>query len=127
MKDIHLRATFDWAFAQTSNAKLGEAECREKLVGMIGRNEFTLAMARRVLVLVSHRVEASRRTGYVGIEGLLQLLGSAMTLAKQNLPPKGFDAAKEFMISRLGHLKVLCTTPIPSGVRDGESACGRLV
>lgn len=127
MKDIHPRVTFDWAFVQTSNAKLEEAECREKLVGMIGRSEFTLAMARRVLVLVSHRVEASRPAGYIGIEGLLQLLGSAMTLAKQNLPAKGFDAVKEFMISRLSHLKVLCTTPIPSGVLDCESACGRLV
>jgi hypothetical protein len=43
------------------------------------------------------------------------------------LPPKGFDAAKEFMILRLNHLKVLCTTLVPSGVRDGESVCDRLV
>ena len=96
-------------------------------MGMIGRSEFTLATVRRILVLVSHRVEASRPTGYIGIEGLLQLLGSAMTLARQKLPPKSFDAAKEFMISRLNHLKVLCTTPVHSCVLDGESACGRLV
>jgi hypothetical protein len=94
---------------------------------MIGRSEFTLAMVRRVLTLVCHRVEASRPTGYVGIEGLLQLLGSTMTLAKHKLPLKGFDAAKEFMILRLNHLKVLCTTLVPGGVRDGESVCDILV
>lgn len=127
LKDIYRRVTFDWAFIQTSNAKLGEAECREKLFDIIGRSEFTLAMARRVLTLVCHRVEASRPTGYVGIEGLLQLLGGVMSLAKKTLPLKGFDAAKEFMISRLDSLKVLCTTPVPNGIRDGESACSCLV
>lgn len=94
---------------------------------MIGRSELTLAVVKRVLTLVCHRVEASRLAGYVGIQGLLQLLGGVMALAKQYLPPKGFDAAKEFMISRLSHLKVLCTTPVPAGVRNGKSACGRLV
>ena len=76
-------------------------------------------MVKRVLTLISHRVEASRPTGYVGIEGLLQLLEGAITQAKQNLPPQGFDAAKEFLTSRLNHFKVLCTTPVPSGIRDG--------
>lgn len=94
---------------------------------MIGRNEFTPSMVRRVLTLVCHRVEASRPTSYVGIEGALQLLGGVMVLAKQKLPPTGFDAAKEFMVSRLNHLKTLFTTPVSSGVRDGESACGCLV
>ena len=63
----------------------------------------------------------------MGIEGLLYLLEGAMALAKQNLPPQSFDAAKEFMVSRLNHLNVLCTTPVPSGVRDGRSACSCLV
>jgi len=49
-----------------------------------------------------------------------------MALAKQKLPPQGFNAAKEFMISRLNHLKVLCMTPVPSGVRDGGSTCSCL-
>lgn len=124
---MHLRAAFDWAFVQTSNAKLGEAECRGKLIGMIGRSEFMLGMVKRALTLVCHRVEASRPTGYAGIEGVLQLLGDAMTLAKQKLSPKGFDAAKEFMISRLNNLKALCTSSVSGRVRDGESACVCLV
>lgn len=118
---IRPRTTFDWAFIQTSNVKLEEADCREKLIGILGRSELTLAMVKRVLTLVCHRVEASRPTSYVGIEGLLLLLGDSMTLAKQNLLPQDFDAAKEFMISRLNHFKVLCTTPVPSGTHDGES------
>ena len=120
---IYLRTTFDWAFIQTSNAKLEEVGCREKLVGALGRKELTIAMVKRVLILVCHRIEASRPTGYVGIEGPLQLLGGAMNLTKQTLPPQCFEAAKEFMISRLNHLKPLCTTSVPSRVRDGESAC----
>jgi len=124
---ILLRTAFDWAFIQTSNAKLEEAECREELIGVLGRGELTLAMTKRVLTLVSHRVEASRPAGYVGIEGLLQLLGGAMTLAKQNLLPQGFDAAKEFMISRLNHLKVLYTTPVSGSVRDSASTRSCLV
>jgi hypothetical protein len=74
--------------------------------------------------MVNHRVEASRPTGYVGIEGLLQLLGGAMTLAKRDLPPQCFEAAKEFMVLRLKHLRVLCMTSVPSGVRDGEFSHG---
>ena len=106
--------------------KLEDAECREKLIDVLGRSELTLATMKRVLTLVCHRVEASRPTGYVGIEGLLRFLGGAMSLAKQFLPPQGFDAAIEFMISRLNHLKVLCMTPVPSGVRDGGSTCSCL-
>ena len=103
--------------------KFGEPECREKLIAIFGRSELTLAMVKRVLTLVCHRVGASRPTGYVGIEGLLQLLGNAMVLAKQKLPPQSFDSAKEFMILRLNHLKVLYTTPVPTGARDGKPAC----
>jgi len=120
LNHIHLRAAFDWAFVQTSNAKLGETECREKLIGILKRSELTLGTVKRVLTLACHRVGASRSTGYVGIEGLLQLLGGAMTLAKQSLSPQCFDAAKEFMVPRLNHLNALCTTPAPSGVCDGE-------
>lgn len=127
MNRIHLRVTFDWALVQTSNAKLGEAECRNKLISMVQRSELTLATVKRVLTLVCHRVEASRQIGYVGIEGLLQFLGGVMTLAKQNLPSQGFDAAKEFMVSRLNHLKVLCMAPVPSGIRNGESTYGCVV
>lgn len=123
MKCVHLRAAFDWAFVQTSNAKFGEAECREKLISMIG--DLTLPVVKRVLTLVCHRVEAVRRAGYVGIEGLLWLLGDVMILAKQNSTPKGLDTLKEFIISRLSHLRALCTTPVPRSVRDGEFACDR--
>lgn len=91
---------------------------------MLRRSDLTLAMTKRVLMLVCHRIEASRPTGYVGIEGVLQLFGDAMTLAKRTLPPQGFDAAKDFMILQLNHLTALCTTPVPSGVCDGESPCG---
>lgn len=117
---VHFRASFYWAFVQTSNAKLAEAECREKLLGMLGRNELTLPAVKQVLTVVCHRVEASRPMGYVGIEGLLQLLGSVMTLAKKKLSPRCFESAKEFMISRLNHLRVLCMSSVPIGVRDGQ-------
>ena len=127
MNHILLRTTFDWAFIQTSNAQLEGAECREKLIDVLGKGELTPAMMKRVLTLACHRVEASRPTGYVGIEGLLQLLGGAMALAEEKLPPQGFDAAKEFMTSRLNRFKTLCTTPVPSGVRDGGSICSCLV
>ena len=86
----------------------------------------TLPVVKRVLTLICHRVEAARKAGYVGIEGLLWLLGDVMTLAKQNFAPKGLDAVKEFVISRLNRLKVLCTTPVPRSIRDGEPACNRL-
>jgi len=87
---------------------------------MLERSEITLGMVKRVMTLVCHRVGASRPSDYVGIEGLLQLLGGAMALAKQSLLPQCFNAAKEFMISRLNHLNALCTTPVPGGFRDGE-------
>ena len=89
-------------------------------------DSLTLPMVKRVLTLVCHRVEAARRAGYVGIEGLLWFLGDVMILAKQGLAPKGLDTLKEFVISRLSYLRVLCTTPVPRSVRDGESACDRL-
>ena len=120
MNHILPRITFDWAFIQTSNVKLEDAECREKLIDVLGRTELSLAMMKRVLTIVCHRVEASRPTGYIGIEGLLQLLGGALALAKQSLPPHDFDNMKEFMILRLNHLKVLCMTPVASSVRDGR-------
>jgi hypothetical protein len=82
---------------------------------------------RQVLTMTCHRVEASRPTGYVGIEGLLELLGGIMALAKQNLRPPCLDAVKEFMILRLNNLRVLCMTSVPSGVRDGEFVCGFLM
>jgi len=50
-----------------------------------------------------------------------------MTLVKQKLSIQCLDAVKEFMISRLSHLKALCTTSVSGGVRDGESACVCLV
>lgn len=124
MKCIDPSAAFDWAFVQTFNAKYGEAECREKLISMIGG--LTLSAVKRVLTLICHRVKAARQSGYVGIEGLLRLLGDIMTLAKQSLAPKDLDAVKEFIISRLNHFKVLCTTPVPRSIRDGEPACDRL-
>lgn len=98
-------------------------EYREKLIGMLSRREFTLLMVKRVLTMICHRLEASRPTGYVGIEGLLQFLGSAMDLAKQNLQPRHLDTAKEFMILRLNHLRTLCVTSVPRSIRDGELAC----
>ena len=91
---------------------------------MVGRSELTLAAVKRVLTVVCHRIEASRPISYVGIEGLLQLLGGVMTLVKHNSPPQAFDTAKEFMVSRLNHLKALCMTPVPSPVHDGEPVCG---
>lgn len=100
---------------------------RENLIGILARSELTLSVVKRVLTVICHRVEASRPAGYVGIEGLLLFLGSFMTLAKQNLPLQCLDAPKEFMISRLNHLRVMCMTPVPSGVRDGKLACGCLV
>ena len=100
------------------------AEFREKLIGILTQRELTLSMMKRVLTVIYHRAEASKLAGYVGIEGLLQFLGIVMTLAKQNLPPRCLDTLKEFMVSRLNHLRVLCTTSVSSGVRDGELTCG---
>jgi hypothetical protein len=98
-------------------------EYREKLIGMLPRCEFNPLMVKRVLTMICHRVEASRPTGYVDIEGLLQFLGSAMDLAKQNLQPRHLDTVKEFMVLRLNHLRTLCMTSVPRSVRDGELAC----
>ena len=120
----YLRAGFYWAFVQTSNAKLGIAGSREKLIGILARNEFTLSVVKRVLTMICHRVEASRAAGYVGIEGLLQFLEGVMTLAKQNLSLQNLDVLKEFMISRLNHLRVMCMTPVPNGVHDGKLGRG---
>jgi hypothetical protein len=121
---VYPRASFYWAFIQTSNASLEKVECREKLISMLTRSELTLPVVKRILVALCHRVGASRPAKYAGIEGLLQLLGSAMALANQDLQPQCFYAVKEFMILRLNHMKVFCETPLPSGVRDGKSLCG---
>jgi hypothetical protein len=103
------------------------AGSREKLIGILARSELTLLMVKRVLIMILHRVEASRPAGYVRIEGLLQFLGSVMILVKQNLPPQCLHALKEFMISRLNPLRVMCMTSVPNGVRDGMFTCGCLV
>lgn len=124
LKLYYFRAGFYWGFVQTSNEKLRETGCQEKLISMLAQKELTLPMVKRVLTTVCHRLEVSRSTGYIGTEGLLQFLGGFMTLAKRNLLPQHFYVAKEFMISRLNNLKVLCMTPVPDGVRDGKSSCG---
>ena len=122
VKPAYLRAVFYWAFIQTSNARLRITGSREKLVGVLTQGELTLPIVKRVLTMICHRVEASRPTGYLGIEGLLQFLGSVMTLAGQNLPSSCLDATKEFMISRLNPLRVMCMTSVTSDVRDGKPA-----
>lgn len=100
---------------------------REKLIAILARNELTLPVVKRVLITIFHRVEASRPAGYIRIEGLLEFLGSVMTLAKQNLPLQCLHPLKEFMVSRLNPLRALCVTSVPNGVRDGKFSCGRLV
>lgn len=122
IKLVYLRAGFYWAFVQTSNAKFGMAGSRQRLIRVLARNELTLPVMKRVLTMICHRVGASRPAGYVGIEGLLQFLEGVMTLAKQHISPQSLNALKEFMISRLNHLRAMCMTSVPSGVRDGKLA-----